>query len=251
MFICLSINKRRLLTFFTESHSLSSSVVPSPVLISILVSPSHLLSTKVRTVFFTLDAFVVRSEADSTYQTGFPWRKVPQYIISQIFGGFIAGLIVYVNYKQPLDTITDALKAAGLEAQIFTPEGVRPTYYEHLALNASADLRVSHSSLHSQLPFLNNPTNTSDWSSSTSSLLLFSLPFLSSLSWIPRMVGFFSGQYHTRAAANCIPDDSVVFASPVSAPILIGLSYAVVLMAFSTQSVAVSLRMFNLWAMRR
>lgn len=56
---------------------------------------------------------------------GFPWRKVPQYIISQIFGGFIAGLLVYVNYKQPLDTITDALKAAGLEAQIFTPQGVR------------------------------------------------------------------------------------------------------------------------------
>lgn len=59
---------------------------------------------------------------------GFPWRKVPQYIISQIFGGFIAGLIVYVNYKQPLDTITDALKAGGLEAQIFTPEGVSARY---------------------------------------------------------------------------------------------------------------------------
>jgi len=55
---------------------------------------------------------------------GFPWRKVPQYIASQIFGGFIAGLLVYVNYKQPLDAITDALTAAGLEAQIFTPEGV-------------------------------------------------------------------------------------------------------------------------------
>lgn len=60
---------------------------------------------------------------------GFPWRKVPQYIASQIFGGFIAGLLVYVNYKQPLDQITDALKAAGLEAQIFTPEGVCFSHY--------------------------------------------------------------------------------------------------------------------------
>jgi glycerol uptake facilitator-like aquaporin len=54
---------------------------------------------------------------------GFPWRKVPQYLIAQILGGMVAGLVVYANYKQPLDEITEALTAAGLEAQIFTPTG--------------------------------------------------------------------------------------------------------------------------------
>lgn len=54
---------------------------------------------------------------------GFPWRKVPQYIISQILGGFIAGLVVYWQYKPALDEITAALTAAGLEQQIFTPTG--------------------------------------------------------------------------------------------------------------------------------
>ncbi|KAG8995517.1 hypothetical protein FRB94_009109 [Tulasnella sp. JGI-2019a] len=56
---------------------------------------------------------------------GFPWKKVPQYIISQIFGAFLAALVVYGAYKQELDLITMELQAAGpiAAAKIFSPEG--------------------------------------------------------------------------------------------------------------------------------
>lgn len=35
----------------------------------------------------------------------------------------VAGLMVYAIYRQPLHEITEALTAAGAEAQIFTPTG--------------------------------------------------------------------------------------------------------------------------------
>ncbi|KAG8857972.1 hypothetical protein FRB96_005463 [Tulasnella sp. 330] len=56
---------------------------------------------------------------------GFPWRKVPQYIISQIIGAFLAALVVYGAYKQEFDTITLEFHAAGpvAAATIFTPGG--------------------------------------------------------------------------------------------------------------------------------
>lgn len=54
---------------------------------------------------------------------GFPWRKVPQYIAAQILGGMLAGLLVYVQYKQPLDTIFDEFQALGLGEMVFTPSG--------------------------------------------------------------------------------------------------------------------------------
>lgn len=37
----------------------------------------------------------------ATWQ-GFPWRKVPYYIFSQIFGAFMAGLMVYAMYHQQI-----------------------------------------------------------------------------------------------------------------------------------------------------
>lgn len=54
---------------------------------------------------------------------GFPWRKVPQYIIAQVTGGMIGGLLVYWQYKPKLDLITEELRAAGLAAQVYTPSG--------------------------------------------------------------------------------------------------------------------------------
>jgi glycerol uptake facilitator-like aquaporin len=30
---------------------------------------------------------------------GFPWKKVPQYIIAQIFGAYLACLVIYLQYK--------------------------------------------------------------------------------------------------------------------------------------------------------
>ncbi|KAJ3489805.1 hypothetical protein NLG97_g5919 [Lecanicillium saksenae] len=44
---------------------------------------------------------------------GFPLKKVPQYIISQIFGAFIAGLLVMGMYWPQIQEMKEALLAAG------------------------------------------------------------------------------------------------------------------------------------------
>ena len=57
---------------------------------------------------------------------GFPWKKVPQYIISQIFGAFIAGLLLMGMYRPEIAALTAAtlkrggpLVANGAPASIF------------------------------------------------------------------------------------------------------------------------------------
>lgn len=45
---------------------------------------------------------------------GFPWRKVPYYIFSQIFGSFIAGLFVYGMYHEQIAAYAAATNAEGL-----------------------------------------------------------------------------------------------------------------------------------------
>ena len=47
-----------------------------------------------------------------------------EYIIAQIIGGLIGGLLVYTQYKQPLDAITAELTLAGARAEVFTTSGV-------------------------------------------------------------------------------------------------------------------------------
>jgi len=55
---------------------------------------------------------------------GFPWRKVPRYIISQILGGYVACLIVYLQWKGTLIPIEELLASQGkLDAINFTPNG--------------------------------------------------------------------------------------------------------------------------------
>lgn len=44
---------------------------------------------------------------------GFPWRKVPYYIFSQILGAFIAGILMMGMYHQQLSEFETSLKAAG------------------------------------------------------------------------------------------------------------------------------------------
>lgn len=44
---------------------------------------------------------------------GFPWRKVPYYIFSQIFGAFIAGILMMGMYHQQLSEFESSLKEAG------------------------------------------------------------------------------------------------------------------------------------------
>ncbi|SCV69969.1 BQ2448_1363 [Microbotryum intermedium] len=56
---------------------------------------------------------------------GFPWRKVPFYILAQIFGAFLGGLAVYGVYKEQFDQVSAGFKALGPagEAAIFTAQG--------------------------------------------------------------------------------------------------------------------------------
>jgi len=55
---------------------------------------------------------------------GFPWKKVPFYIVAQVFGAFLGALVVYVQYKQPLDALTQAAEASpGGVASVFSPAG--------------------------------------------------------------------------------------------------------------------------------
>lgn len=44
---------------------------------------------------------------------GFPWKKVPYYIFSQIFGAFIAGLLMLGQYWQQISALAAETTAAG------------------------------------------------------------------------------------------------------------------------------------------
>ena len=44
---------------------------------------------------------------------GFPWRKVPQYIFAQIFGSFVAGLVVVGQYWEQISMLKGKLLARG------------------------------------------------------------------------------------------------------------------------------------------
>lgn len=48
----------------------------------------------------------------ATWQ-GFPWKKVPYYIFAQIFGAFIAGLLMVGQYWQELSAYAELTRAAG------------------------------------------------------------------------------------------------------------------------------------------
>lgn len=50
---------------------------------------------------------------------GFPWRKVPHYIIAQILGAFVAALMVYSQNAQQLSAMARTFDAEGMNK--FTP----------------------------------------------------------------------------------------------------------------------------------
>lgn len=45
---------------------------------------------------------------------GFPWKKVPYYIFAQVFGSFMAALVVYGQYHQQIVEYSAAVTAKGL-----------------------------------------------------------------------------------------------------------------------------------------
>lgn len=54
----------------------------------------------------------------AVYQ-GFPWRKVPYYIFSQIFGAFVAGLLLMGMYHVQLVEFANEVRAAGATSLVF------------------------------------------------------------------------------------------------------------------------------------
>ncbi len=64
----------------------------------------------------------------TTFQTHPLLRKVPQYILAQILGGYVAILCVYAQYKSSIDAVTAGITAlapspAVASAEIFSPFG--------------------------------------------------------------------------------------------------------------------------------
>jgi glycerol uptake facilitator-like aquaporin len=56
---------------------------------------------------------------------GFPWRKVPQYIVAQILGAFCAALLVYAAYGEQARAVVAGLNASPLTAPInYSPAGI-------------------------------------------------------------------------------------------------------------------------------
>ncbi|GAA5914039.1 hypothetical protein JCM5296_003839 [Sporobolomyces johnsonii] len=54
---------------------------------------------------------------------GFPSRKVPFYIVSQILGAFVAAVFVYGIYKQQLDEVVAGMNLLGEAKAIYSPQG--------------------------------------------------------------------------------------------------------------------------------
>jgi len=125
---------------------------------------------------------------------GFPWRKVPQYIIAQIFGAFIACLVVYGTYKQDLVAIT-------LEMSILAPQDIFSA-----AGPAGVFALFTQPGQGLGYVFMNEI-----FASTLLSLIVFT-----------------------------ILDLSNPFISFVSAPILIGMGYAVVIWAFAPVSLVLN-----------
>ena len=69
---------------------------------------------------------------------GFPPLKAARYIVAQILGGFVACLIVYVQYHEQIKSLTEALEAEGVLDQInFTPQGIAGCFALYAPAGAS------------------------------------------------------------------------------------------------------------------
>jgi len=64
---------------------------------------------------------------------GFPWKKVPIYIISQLFGGIVGAALVYANYFHAISIVE-----GGSDVRSFTTAGLFAVYPLDYMTNVSA-----------------------------------------------------------------------------------------------------------------
>jgi len=54
---------------------------------------------------------------------GFPWKKVPYYIFAQVFGSFLAGLVLVGQYHPQMTALATTLKEHGLSPNMLGGPG--------------------------------------------------------------------------------------------------------------------------------
>ncbi len=82
--------------------------------------------------FFVLTAFIrcrtkpVQVTVCAALFRGFPWKRVPVYIFSQVLGAYLAALIVYADYFHAIDLVEGkGIRTVPGTAGLFTPYPVR------------------------------------------------------------------------------------------------------------------------------
>ncbi|KAF8678393.1 MIP aquaporin family [Rhizoctonia solani] len=126
---------------------------------------------------------------------GFPLRKVPRYIFAQCLGAFIAGICVWGQYHRELGLITNALKAAGKEAQIFSSSGPAGVVAIFPAAGASMGRPDDFAELPRQLGWAClDPANPFVSASS--------VPFAIGMAYTAMIIGFVPGTIATNAARD-------------------------------------------------
>ena len=74
---------------------------------------------------------------------GFPWKRVPVYIFSQVLGGFLGGLIVYADYFHAIDLVEGkGIRTVPGTAGLFSPYPVRFSSQELMWLIPDKCVRV-------------------------------------------------------------------------------------------------------------
>lgn len=58
-----------------------------------------------------------------TVYRGFPVRKAARYIVAQIFGGYVACMLVYYQWRPLINIMIEEMTAAGQADMLFTPHG--------------------------------------------------------------------------------------------------------------------------------
>lgn len=67
----------------------------------------------------------------------FPWRKVPGYMVAQVLGAFVAGALIYLNYKQAINSFEAANDITRGEANSIPSYSIFATFPAEYYSNAA------------------------------------------------------------------------------------------------------------------